>query len=310
MRHRESTLTWIAILVATLALGLASTSDALAADVTTVVILDGAESGGSLAWFVGLLDEYATRFPTEGMQHDTVFGLLIAQPTPGGDGTFLPVEFETDRILGTFGELSGAINGMTTGSGISSVDGFLGITKALETWEPGDVGMNLIMLTGGARAVWSEGSTLDADAVADAVWGVPSAFVNVIIDHGFGIPGGAPGPGPTLGAYDWSTYHALPGGTLGQEFQGWMKIPDSGLGEAYADLVLDNALGSAWDLEQAEVPESSSAFRRGFTNVKIEEFGGAAAPPVPEPGTAALLGLGVGVIALVIRRRRSRLDRG
>jgi hypothetical protein len=286
----------LAILVAGIAL--APPAAANPNTVVTLVVVDGSQSGSALGWFKGALQDLDTRFPTETQNGlHLSYGLLVADPV----AMDFNLTLGSGGAWGSLSDLEDALDDIdVTGTTSMNMDGFLGIVEAIQSVDEtvGYGGQNVILLTSGEWVDW--GGT--SGAALGEVFGRPDTYVNAIVDHGFGTTG----PDPAMGARGTTTYLALPGDAVGTEV-GVTKL--GGPGFAYADFVLINErIGSVWDVDMATDAGTAGSFRRGFTDVKVAEFSGAGAPlktdtVIPEPGTAALLGVAGGLLLLFRRRR-------
>ncbi len=241
----------------------------------------------------------------------TQWGLVTAdRSTAGGgagsDGSFGMYEFseagvtsnwsDLDGLLGTIGDLA------EYSADDTMFDGLKGLQyAALETALAGGKVMMLILATDDDWTAWTGGPADFHAMMNEVTQSHEDAYVNAIVDHGFSDGLGDSALGTFNGAPQGSGYTA-------------------DMGRAGAVAYVDPAPASEWlkrfslwDYSLA-AGDAENEFREGFTDVKIQEITRRPEPDadcggcktggdIPEPSTFVLLGVALGALVLVRRRR-------
>ncbi len=236
---------------------------------------------------------------------NTQWGLVTADRS-SDVGTFSPFDFDpavdSTNIWSDLDGLIASIGDLATYSDEDTLfDGLKGLQYAAENYALDEgTAMVLILATDDGWTSWGGPGTFDA-LMDEVTQNHPHASVNAIIDHGFSDGAG----GAALGTWKNAPYGPGHSADLGRTGA-----------EVYVDTSPDSEWMyrfSLWDHSLAS-GGAEDEFREGFADVKVQELavrpdpdadtgGDQSGGAIPEPGTFVLLGVALGVLALVRRRR-------
>jgi hypothetical protein len=265
-------------------------ASAHAAKIADVVII--VDESGSMstehAWLPGMVNSLNTAL--SGAGYTGVFGLFGFGKSGAGVGGRTLLNAGTAAQFGT-----AAANLLTTGG---TEDGYAGINFASTNYNftTGSV-RNYILVTDEDRDILS-GSTNTYASILALLTG-QKALLNAVINNPFGCTGG--GTGSVIGRNTGSGFRADGSGGYNT-----CTAPTTGNGNGttetdYAALALATN-GAAWNLNVLRAGGNSAAsFTEAFVDIKLQEIINTG--EVPEPGTYAMIGMGLAGLAYFRRKK-------
>jgi hypothetical protein len=281
------------IFVVALVVWLAPVADAK----TTADIILLVDESGSMntehAWISGMVQSLDAKLVAAGVGNNRygVVGFGSAQHV--GDPDQIPHKHTLSGAdWGVAADITANMNPQFLASG-GIEDGWAAIQYAIASYSfRPEAAVNFILITDEDR----DDTVNLSYANVEKLLAGHDVLLNAIVDNNFGIPtaGGALGVDAALNAYfadGGGGYNKVAGGIIGSGF-GTTKTD-------YVDLALGSG-GAAWDLKQLRVGgDTAVSFTAAFVDVKVSEI-------IPEPGTILLLGAGLGLLGVTVRRRRRR----
>ncbi|MEL7538667.1 MAG: vWA domain-containing protein [Pseudomonadota bacterium] len=261
------------------------------ANVVFVVDTSGS-MGGELAFLTQIISDLDTGLTNAGVG-STTYGVV----TFGGPGSGFPID-QTGGLVGV-GAAQTALGGLVASGGFE--DGYEAIQFARSTYNLDGDAVNFILVTDEDRDVRSGDTamSIQQELIADGI--LLNAVVNAGLEDGMnntaiGIDSG----GDAYIADGMGGFNTSGGGTPTGSASG-STIVD------YIDVALATG-GAAWDLNQLRAGGLlAESFTQAFLDIKIQEIVNVPPPTptgVPEPGTLALLSLGLFGAGFASRRRR------
>ncbi|MEO1034048.1 MAG: PEP-CTERM sorting domain-containing protein [Pseudomonadota bacterium] len=270
------------------------------ANVVFVVDTSGS-MGGELAFLTQIISDLDTGLTNAGVG-TTTYGVVSfgGSNFVSGVGSGTPID-QTSGLVGV-GAAQAALGGLNASGGFE--DGYEAIQFARDTYNLDGDAVNFILVTDEDRDVRSGDTamSIQQELIADGI--LLNAVVNAGLEDGMnntaiGIDsGGDAYIADGMGGFNTSAGGAPTGAADGS------TIVD------YIDVALATG-GAAWDLNQLRAGGLlAESFTQAFLDIKIQEIVNVPPPPppppsgVPEPGTLALLSLGLFGAGFASRRRR------
>jgi hypothetical protein len=267
---------------------LAATVSATSADVILLVDESGSMAGEH-AWIPGMVASLEADLLSIGVTNNR-YGVVGFGASAHGSGQGPHTHLLSGADWGVAADITANMNPPFVNSG-GLEDGWAAIDFAIANYafRP-QASVNFILITDEDRDTWKTLSYAEVARLLDS----NNVLLNAVVNNAFwtGAQTVALGVDKDLNAYaadGAGGYIASAGGVIGSGF-GTTKAD-------YVDLALGTG-GAAWDLNQLRAGGlTAQSFTEAFVDVKVREI-------IPEPGTILLLGAGLCLLGVTVRRRR------